>query len=341
MASILDSSCACCTVTSFKDGVSKVEWIDREHFPSKDRFLSWDLFLSWGHLGSGIEQHVKILQKLAKYAERGCKRCALLHALLRHIGPSKTYNYCSLRLTWSAKVSKLRIDSYPPCAYLLYAVDESRPNPYNLPYQQDMPGNTSSESTFEKIHSWITDCNENHDKCKRAQRDGLFSPDRLLDLRDDRVRLVEGIKCHRYICISHCWGPPEKLLRMTLSKKKEFQNDIPFHTLSKTFQEAIDICRRLYIDFLWIDALCIIQDSVEDWRVQSSLMADIYENGRLFLAAPSTSAVPECNRHACCAELLLRTHQHDYRRRDGQPHACRAATLHRNLKVLQKGTATI
>jgi hypothetical protein len=104
-------------------------------------------------------------------------------------------------------------------------------------------------------------------------------------LRDDRIRLINGTKCGQYICLSHCWGPPEKLVRTTFSNIKQFQKDIPFEALSKTFQDAVDISRRLGINFLWIDSLCIIQDSEEDWRAQSALMADIYENAFLTIFA--------------------------------------------------------
>lgn len=35
-------------------------------------------------------------------------------------------------------------------------------------------------------------------------------------------------------------------------------------TLPKTIQDAISVTRRLVFDYLWVDALCIIQDSKED-----------------------------------------------------------------------------
>jgi hypothetical protein len=40
----------------------------------------------------------------------------------------------------------------------------------------------------------------------------------------------------------------------------------------KTFQDVIYATWRLGIQYLWIDSLCIIQDSNEDWNVDSSLM---------------------------------------------------------------------
>jgi Heterokaryon incompatibility protein (HET) len=59
-------------------------------------------------------------------------------------------------------------------------------------------------------------------------------------------------------------------------------------SLPKKFQDAINICRRLGVLHIWIDSLCIIQDSEEDWRIQASMMADIYENAFFTVGAASS-----------------------------------------------------
>jgi hypothetical protein len=68
-----------------------------------------------------------------------------------------------------------------------------------------------------------------------------------------------------------------------------FQTAIPFPTLPRTFQEAIYITRLLKTRYLWIDAMCIIQDSEEDWLHESSIMGQVYANSRLTLAATASS----------------------------------------------------
>lgn len=57
-----------------------------------------------------------------------------------------------------------------------------------------------------------------------------------------------------------------------------FKQKMGFDDLPKTFQDAITVCVALDIEYVWIDALCIIQDSAEDWAVQGSKMAQIYSN---------------------------------------------------------------
>jgi hypothetical protein len=59
--------------------------------------------------------------------------------------------------------------------------------------------------------------------------------------------------------------------------------------LPTTFQDAITITRRLRRDFgvecLWIDALCIFQDSMDDWRTEDAKMSDVYGNAWCNIAA--------------------------------------------------------
>ena len=56
-------------------------------------------------------------------------------------------------------------------------------------------------------------------------------------------------------------------------------------SLPRNFRDAITIARLLTIDFLWIDSLCIVQDSIADWREQSAKMVDVYKNSTITIAA--------------------------------------------------------
>jgi hypothetical protein len=56
--------------------------------------------------------------------------------------------------------------------------------------------------------------------------------------------------------------------------------------LSLSIQDAVEVTRQLGFQYLWVDALCIIQNS-EDVDAQISLMKAIYKNATLVLAASS------------------------------------------------------
>ena len=55
--------------------------------------------------------------------------------------------------------------------------------------------------------------------------------------------------------------------------------------MPQTFIDATIVADALGIKYLWIDALCIIQDSPEDWVREAGQMAAIYAHGCVNLAA--------------------------------------------------------
>ena len=67
--------------------------------------------------------------------------------------------------------------------------------------------------------------------------------------------------------------------------REEFIAGIPSSELPQTFQDAISVTRRLQIRYLWIDSLCILQDSSEDWDHESAQMHHVYGNAYVTLAA--------------------------------------------------------
>jgi hypothetical protein len=80
------------------------------------------------------------------------------------------------------------------------------------------------------------------------------------------LRLSESTRSEAistYATLSHCWGKivPFKLLASNISELKQ---GISLSQLPKTFQQAIVVTRQLSVEYIWIDSLCIIQDSKSD-----------------------------------------------------------------------------
>lgn len=59
--------------------------------------------------------------------------------------------------------------------------------------------------------------------------------------------------------------------------------------LPKTFQQAIEFVRAAGYRYLWIDSLCIIQDSADDWGYEAALMGQVYKNAVCNIAATAAS----------------------------------------------------
>lgn len=87
-----------------------------------------------------------------------------------------------------------------------------------------------------------------------------------------------------YLALSHCWGR-KPFLVMNESNKKEFETGVLISSLPLNFQDAIFTTRRLGFRYIWIDSLCIIQSSRDDWEREAPQMNQVYRNAFLTLGA--------------------------------------------------------
>ena len=81
-----------------------------------------------------------------------------------------------------------------------------------------------------------------------------------------------------YAAVSHCWGGIENVKQLRQENLLSMIHEIDPSELSWTFRDAITVTRRIGLQYLWIDSLCIIQDSIEDWTRESSKMREVYKN---------------------------------------------------------------
>ena len=71
----------------------------------------------------------------------------------------------------------------------------------------------------------------------------------------------------------------------------DLQRGIPLSDFPATLRDAVVITRSLGVKYIWIDALCIKQDSAEDWAREAAKMRDVYSGAILTVVAansPST-----------------------------------------------------
>ena len=66
-----------------------------------------------------------------------------------------------------------------------------------------------------------------------------------------------------YAALSHCWGG-KLAVRQTAATLVDYQNRLLLSELPAAFRDAVLTARCLGFRYLWIDALCIIQDLGED-----------------------------------------------------------------------------
>jgi hypothetical protein len=99
------------------------------------------------------------------------------------------------------------------------------------------------------------------------------------------IDISDDPKNTQYVALSHCWGENTNFLKLTLGNQHILRLGVSVTELTKTFQEAILTAASLGYSFLWIDSLCIIQDSKEDWKRESATMRDIYRNSAFTIVA--------------------------------------------------------
>lgn len=106
---------------------------------------------------------------------------------------------------------------------------------------------------------------------------------------DAEVRLVDTKsatyenKSH-YVTLSHRWGDNKGMQQVMLKQKnlEDSQRGLKLKDLPEHFRDAIEFAATLHnVQYIWIDSICIIQDSTEDWLIESSLMHQVYSQSYL------------------------------------------------------------
>ncbi|KAF1960095.1 HET-domain-containing protein [Byssothecium circinans] len=114
------------------------------------------------------------------------------------------------------------------------------------------------------------------------QKRSTFWPTRVIFVGDpNNLTLVkERLQGGDYLVLSHCWGPltdQDKKQFCTTSENYEARKrGFSFDEIPKTFQDAVLVTRALHKQYLWIDALCIIQGPGGDWDSEAKTMADVF-----------------------------------------------------------------
>lgn len=177
----------------------------------------------------------------------------------------------------------------------------------------------ASPDAFSQIEQWVSKCEDAHPGCPKDNK-GSRLPRRVIDVGppDGSIEpyLYSKSPGERgsYIALSYCWGGPQPLTTTVLTLEA-LSECIPLAKLPKTLADAVFVTRRLGLRYLWIDALCIIQDSDQDKAEQIQSMADIYQQAYLTISAAGAVR---------CQDGFLKTrHLSDFRGTITMPYVCR------------------
>ena len=183
-----------------------------------------------------------------------------------------------------------------------------------------------SARTVKDVRNWVRNCEDErngyHKICSLTER--AYVPTRLISISGPLDQLQLKIVCgddmgehdmSRYVALSYCWGgdQPSKL---TQKNHDLYKKSIAWKTLPKTIQDAAKTVQALGFHYLWIDSMCIVQDSKEDKKAEISQMTKVYAHATLTVVNQRGDQVTEGFLHPRI--LPFGTSSIQYRAEDGR-----------------------
>jgi hypothetical protein len=83
-----------------------------------------------------------------------------------------------------------------------------------------------------------------------------------------------------YAALSYMWGGPQLFVTLKDSLEARMAR-IELEGLPRTLRYAVLVCRAVGSQWLWVDALCIIQDDPQDKLEQIKKMGQVYQSATL------------------------------------------------------------
>jgi hypothetical protein len=181
---------------------------------------------------------------------------------------------------------------------------------------------------IDQLRQWLQQCQSSHAKCQRRLCGSELPQFSCMPLPTRCIEKVSGTYYLRetsgqdglYIALSHRWTEATGLCCLTAGNLEDRTAGRSFESITRVFQDAIDVAEQLGIRYVWIDSLCIIQegDGMKDWMTESEKMADYYQQAYLTIFA--TSGTDECGLFPPLEQVqpLPRISRLPYRTREGR-----------------------
>lgn len=149
---------------------------------------------------------------------------------------------------------------------------------------------------LELARRWMRDCLAEHDeKCRNPLRVSTVSPAWVIDTTNGCI--VPGESIYEYIALSYRWGVSAGF-RTTRHLLKALQEPGALSpgsrlgdSMAPSLQHAIGLTQAIDERYLWVDAVCIVQDDEKHCATQLELMGAIYATAKLTIVASDGNAM--------------------------------------------------
>jgi hypothetical protein len=147
-----------------------------------------------------------------------------------------------------------------------------------------------ADEVIKQVPAWLTECERHHGKACGRLNWSSRNPTRLIEIFSPTdCRLIEGATLppsSSYMALSYLWGGIATSNTLG-SNIKQRMASFPKTDLLTTQQDAMELARQLGVKYVWIDAVCILQDSPADWHREAARMHEYYGNARFTLCISS------------------------------------------------------
>ena len=156
-----------------------------------------------------------------------------------------------------------------------------------------------SIEAYTEIKQWLDQC-RTHKKCSDVLPLTNL-PTRVIevapaDSTNDPpcLRSTTGLK-GSYLALSYCWGSNQNYV-LTSKNIKKLMQGMEVRMLPQTILDAIEVTKQLGFQYLWVDALCIMQDFAEeaarhDMKRELATMDQVYKGATITIVAACSPSV--------------------------------------------------
>lgn len=155
----------------------------------------------------------------------------------------------------------------------------------------------SSDSSYKMALERLAVCVETHEHCPKPN-EGNTLPDRVVDCADPqnpKVVVTNGQMKGAYATLSYVWGYKANQTYVTESSNLDsrIKDGFILSKFPQTIQDAIISTKKFGLRYLWVDALCILQDKDDDTDKiqQMGKMNTIYRGAYVTIIAASADHV--------------------------------------------------
>ncbi|KAH9877771.1 hypothetical protein J1614_002988 [Plenodomus biglobosus] len=131
-----------------------------------------------------------------------------------------------------------------------------------------------SRPAYHAMQAWLEYCSTNHKECQNPASEKI-----------DIIRVIDVVRrvivsyrdCNRakYAALSYVWGKAHQ--------PRMGESPVLPAVLPRTIEHALLAVQNLGLQYLWVDSLCIKQDSDEDKMRQINIMGEIYSGAFMTL----------------------------------------------------------